>query len=89
MKQPGNGSSRFKVGAHDMGGWARVIASGPPTDDLGKHLSHTLTGWFRQHPQLRLVCVAPITRDGTTIELRGWYECHWFPPTAEAPRPIE
>jgi hypothetical protein len=35
MKQPGNGSSRFEVCGHDMGGWVRVIVSGPLPDDVG------------------------------------------------------
>jgi hypothetical protein len=52
-------------------------------------LSHTLAEWFRPRPQLRLTCVVPINRDGTTVELHAWYECHVFPPTAEAPRPVQ
>jgi hypothetical protein len=89
MMQPGNGSSRFNIDQQDMGGWVRVYPRGSPPDDLPVFLSHTLAEWFRQRPQLRLTCVVPITRDGTTAELHGWYECHVFPPTAEAPRPVQ
>jgi hypothetical protein len=90
MKQgSGNGSGRFEIGQHDMGGWVRVVAAGPLPDDVGKYLSHTLAEWFRQHPQLRLACVVPITKDGTTAELHGFYEGHVFPPSPEAPRPVE
>jgi hypothetical protein len=89
MKQPGNGSSRFEIGQHDMGGWVRIVAAGSLPEDVGMYLSHTLAEWFRQRPQYRLTCVVPINRDGTTVELHGFFECHVFQPTAEAPRPVE
>jgi hypothetical protein len=38
-----------------------------------------LSLWLREHHHLRLICVVPITRDGNTIELHGWYEQHDFP----------
>src|SRR5262245_39739044 len=82
MKRPqgGNGSPKFEVGAHDMGGWVRVIASdsSPPPDDLGFYLAHRLSHWFGENPHRRLVCVVPINRDGFTVELHGWYEQHLF-----------
>ena len=72
MKRPqgGNGSSKFEVGAHDMGGWVRVVASfaPPPPDDLGFYLAHRLSHWFREHPQFRLISVVPINKDGATVE---------------------
>ncbi len=39
--KPGNGSGKFDVGAHDMGGWVRVIASNSPgtPDELGVYLA--------------------------------------------------
>ena len=88
--QPGNGSSRFEIGQADMGGWVRINASGAALpDDLPTFLAHTLADWFRQRPQFRLVCVVPISRDGTTVELHGWYECHVFPATPSCPQPIK
>lgn len=38
----GNGSGKFDVGAHDMGGWVRVLAGPSATipDDLAVYLSH-------------------------------------------------
>ena len=83
----GNGSGRFNVHTADMGGWVRVhtdkLAHVP--DDLGTFLSASLTDWFRHRPHLRLKCVVPIQRDGTTVELHAWYEAHVFPPSALAP----
>jgi hypothetical protein len=42
--KPGNGSGKFDVGAHDMGGWVRVVASNSPDtpDELGVYLAHRL-----------------------------------------------
>jgi hypothetical protein len=88
-QQPSNGSGRLEIVEHDMGGWVRVRASGNIPDDLPVFLSHTLTKWFRERPPLRLTCVVPISRDGTTVELHGWYECHVFPPAPEAPKPVK
>lgn len=88
--QSGNGSGRFEIVHNDMGGWVRVAASGPALPpDLGMYLSHTLADWFRQRPQYRLVSVVPITRDGNTVELHGWYECHIFPPSPASPQPLK
>jgi hypothetical protein len=76
----GNGSGKFDIGAHDMGGWERVIA-GPGTHppDLPAFLSHHLTNWFRQRPHLRMRCVLPINKDGSTVELHAWYDAVLFP----------
>jgi hypothetical protein len=88
----GNGSGKVEIGQADMGGWVRVFA-GKAEDagraDLGVYLSQSLSEWFRQRPQLRLKCVVPISRDGTTVELHAWYEVHLLPPTALAPQPTE
>lgn len=80
-KTSGNGSGKIGVGAHDMGGWVRVVpgTSGAPPDDLAFYLSHRLSDWFREHAHLRLLCVVPVNRDGTTVELHAWYEQHLFP----------
>jgi hypothetical protein len=87
-EQPSAGSSKFEIVQTDMGGWVRIHhATGPVPNDLALYLSQMLAGWFRQHPHLRLVCVVPISRNGTTVELHGWYECHIFPATASVPQP--
>jgi hypothetical protein len=78
--QHGNGSGKFDIGAHDMGGWVRVIAgqTASHVEDLGFYLAHRLSRWFREHPHLRLMSVVPITKDGNTVELHGWYVQHLF-----------
>jgi len=87
--QQGNGSDRFVIGHLDMGGWVRIHASGTVPPELPVFLSHTLAEWLRQHPQFRLVSVVPISRDGATVELHAWYECHVFPASPAAPKPIK
>jgi hypothetical protein len=83
MKKPehGNGSGKFDIGAHEMGGWVRVVAgqTASHVEDLGFYLGHRLSVWFREHTHLRLVSVVPINRDGNTVELHGWYAQHVFP----------
>ena len=83
--QGGNGSGKFNVHSDDMGGWVRVHTDmkGTIPADLGLYLSLTLTEWFRQRPQLRMRCVVPITREGHTVELHAWFDCHTFPPFKE------
>jgi hypothetical protein len=80
IPQPGNGSGKFEVGANDMGGWVRVVASqtGKNVEDIGFYLAHRLSVWFRENSHLRLISVVPITKDGNTLELHGWYEQHLF-----------
>ena len=74
-----------------MGGWVRVIAgqTASQVDELGYYLAHRLSMWFREHPHLRLLSVVPITKDGNTVELHGWYDQHRFPdisPLAHQPQ---
>ena len=80
-KPTGNGSGKFEVCTQDMGGWVRVFGNQrhdlPP--DLPVFLSHSLTVWLRQHPQLRLLAVVGVVRDGNTVELHAWYDLHVFP----------
>jgi hypothetical protein len=79
----GNGSGKFDIGVHDMGGWVRVVpGQTAPRDDLGFYLAHRLSVWFREQPHLRLLCVVPIVKDGNTVELHGWYEQHLFRDTS-------
>jgi len=79
--QPGNGSGKFDIGVHDLGGWVRVQAGGEPatSDELAAYLSHRLSVWRRENPHLRLISVVPVNRDGTTVELHAWYEQTVFP----------
>jgi hypothetical protein len=80
-KPHGNGSGKVNVHQQDMGGWVRVftdkLAAVP--DDLGVYLSHSLTEWFRHRPHLTIRCVAPVVRDGYTVEFHAWYDLHVFP----------
>ncbi len=79
----GNGSTKFHINQLDMGGWVRVfLGSGTPPPDLGVYLSHSLTDFFRQRPQLRCRLVVPISRDGDTVELHAWYDAVIFPDTS-------
>jgi hypothetical protein len=69
------------VHQQDMGGFVRVFTdplSAVP-DELHVWLSHALTEWFRQRPQLRMRCVLAVTRGGDTGELHAWYDLHVFP----------
>lgn len=81
QRTPGNGSGKFNVHQQDMGGWVRVftdpLANVP--DDLAFFLSHALTEWFRQRPQLRLRNIVAVTKGGDTVELHAWYEQVVFP----------
>ena len=81
-RQPGNGSGKFDIGAHDMGGWVRVIAgstAASATNEVPLYLSHRLSVWRLQNPHRRLISVVPIMKDGTTVELHAWYEQHVVP----------
>ena len=47
MKKPshGNGSGKFEIGQHDMGGWVRIVAGRQNLpEDLAVYLSSALTG---------------------------------------------
>ena len=81
MKRPhGNGSGKFEIGRHDMGGWVQVCAAGPSLpDDLPVLLSQELTDWLRAHPNLRMCCVVPIQKDGNTVEMHvAPMKSNWF-----------
>jgi hypothetical protein len=89
MKKPshGNGSGKFEIGQHDMGGWVRICAGRVNLpDDLPVYLSQALSDWFLQRPHLHMRCVVPIQKDGDTMELHAWYDAHLFPATQE-PQP--
>jgi hypothetical protein len=78
---PGNGSGKFPVHQQDMGGWVRVYTDAKATvpENLAVYLSHALTEWFRQRPQLRMRTVLPVIQDGSTVELHAWYDLGVFP----------
>jgi hypothetical protein len=88
MKQhSGNGSGKFNIHSVDMGGWVRIHPDKTAhlPSDFAVFLSSALSDWFRHRPQLRMRNVVPISRDGNTVELRAWFDCHVFPSTALAP----
>jgi hypothetical protein len=79
-KPKSNGSGKVNINSSDMGGWVRIAAGNHDLpEDIGVYLSQGLADWFRQRPHLRLRCVVPISRNGTTVELHAWYEAHIFP----------
>jgi hypothetical protein len=90
MKKPshGNGSGKFEIGQHDMGGWVRFCTGRVNApDDLPVYLSQVLSDWFRQRPHPHMRCVVPIQKDGDTVELHAWYDAHLFPPAPIAAQP--
>jgi hypothetical protein len=72
----GNGSGKFEVGTHDMGGWTRTVAeyTEPAPPEMAVYLSHHMTAWYRKNPHLKIRCVVPVNRDGNTVELHAWYD---------------
>jgi hypothetical protein len=88
-RSSGNGSGKFEIEQHDMGGWVRVYASSDDVpDELPVYLSQAVSDWFRQRPHLRMRCAVPIQRDGDTVELHAWYDGHVFP-ALQGPQPDE
>jgi hypothetical protein len=91
MPRPqGNGSGKFEIDVTDMGGWIRVYPSKAEyayREDFGVYLSRTMVDWFRQRPQLRVKCIVPINREGSTVELHAWFEVHLLPSAPQAPQP--
>ena len=73
---PGNGSGKFVLHQQDMGGWVKVFSDPLATvpEDFACFLSHALTQWFRDRPQLRMRCVVPVRRNGETVELHAWFD---------------
>jgi hypothetical protein len=85
----GNGSGEFEIVQKDMGGWVRVFPAkeeDTARGDLAFYLSQTLADWFRQRPHLRMKCIVPMDRDGSTVELHAWYEIHVVPATPVGPQ---
>jgi hypothetical protein len=87
---PGNGSGKFNAHTQDMGGWLRVFADATASvpENLPVFLSHALTEWFRQRPQLRMRNVVPVTRNGDVVELHCWFDMQVFPDlSGQTPKP--
>jgi hypothetical protein len=80
-KNFGNGSGKVEIHHQDMGGWVRVWMDKKATftDEVPLYLSLSLTEWFRQRPQLRLLFAVPVNEDGNTVELHGWFSLNQFP----------
>jgi hypothetical protein len=78
---PGNGSGKFEIYQHDMGGWVRIYidATAAVPENVASFLSLSLTDWFRKRPHLRMRNVLPVTRNGETVELHAWYDQQVFP----------
>ena len=70
----GNGSSKVVIHTKDMGGWVRFFTDRPSeeADGLPIFLSHSLTRWFRERPQLTIRCVTPVNRGWISIT-RPWH----------------
>ena len=90
MKPPaqGNGSGKIDIHQQDMGGWVRVFTEKTQVyhQDLPTFLSLGLTEWFRQRPHLRMCALTGVVKDGDTVELHCWYDCHVFPNLMQDPQ---
>lgn len=76
--------NRCEIYINDMGGWVRVyLGRGEPAGETAGYLSDSLTHWFRDRPNLRMLCIVPVSRDGDTAELHAWYEDRVPPVTAD------
>lgn len=65
----------FEIVIEDHMGFVRVLMGhGEPTGELVQFLSATLAQWIVQHPEVRVLAVIPINRDGDTVELHAWFE---------------
>ncbi len=65
----------FEIDIEEHMGFVRVLMGrGEPTGELAQFLSATLAQWIDQHPELRILAVVPINRDGDTVELHAWFE---------------
>ena len=66
---------RFEINIEDHMGYLRVyMGRGEPNGELARFLSGTLAQWMQNHPEQRIVAVAPVSRYGDTVELHAWFE---------------
>lgn len=66
---------RFSIVVEKKRNWIRVfMGKGEPTGELSRFLSDALAQWIIDNPKLRIISVAPISRDGDTVELHAWFE---------------
>jgi hypothetical protein len=70
-----NGSSKFEVGAHDIGGDVQIVASDSPGTpaNLGVYFADRLMSWLRANDQT-LIGTASFAVGGRTVELIGFYK---------------
>lgn len=65
----------FEINIENHMGYLRVfMGRGEPTGELAPFLSATLSQWMQNNPDQRIIAVAPISRDGDTVELHAWFE---------------
>lgn len=65
----------FEINIEDHMGFLRFyMGHGEPPGELCQFLSAALAQWIQEHPETRVVAVAPINRDGDTAELHAWFE---------------
>lgn len=65
----------FEINIEDHMGFLRFyMGHGEPTGELAPFLSGTLAQWIEKNPNQRIMAVAPISRDGDTVELHAWFE---------------
>ncbi len=78
----GNGSDKMGISQQDMCGWVRIAACEHQHLPDAVHVYHSqaLTEWYTQRPHLRMRCIVPVQKEGTTVELHSWYDQHLFPP---------
>ena len=66
---------KFEINIEDHMGFLRItMGRGEPAGELAQFLSATLAQWITDHPENYLLAVAPISRDGDTVELHAWFE---------------
>jgi hypothetical protein len=65
----------FEINIENHMGFLRIfMGHGEPTGELAPFLSGTLAQWMQANSDQRIVAVAPISRDGDTVELHAWFE---------------
>jgi hypothetical protein len=90
-KPSGNGANAITLVSRDEGGWVRIFPERyhDLPEQLPLFLSSALADWFRQRPQLRLRTVAPMSKDGTTVELHAWFDIHVVPANRPPEKPAQ
>lgn len=81
-KPGGNGSGKIDIVIQEMRGWfeIRVSRDYDLPDDVHVGMSEIMNQWFCDRPHLRMRCVVPIQKDGSTVAFHVWYDAVLFPP---------